>query len=101
MKTKASFKDLVNGPMPVLIDFHATWCGPCKMLAPIVKEIASSLKGKLKVIKIDIDKNTALSGKLGIRGVPTLVLYQKGKIVWRQSGVMTAVQIKQAVAPFL
>lgn len=98
---KLSFKELINGTQPVLVDFHALWCGPCKMLAPTIKEVAGDLSGQLKVIKIDVDKNQALSNKLGIKGVPTLALYKKGEIVWRQSGVLTAHQIKEAVGPFL
>ncbi|MEL6924063.1 MAG: thioredoxin [Bacteroidota bacterium] len=101
MSKKKSFSDLINGEQPVLVDFYATWCGPCKTLSPILKEVAGDLSGQLKVIKIDVDKNQALSNQLGIRGVPTMVLYKNGDIKWRQSGVMTAAQIKSAVSSYL
>ena len=101
MSKKQSFRSLINGEKPILIDFHATWCGPCKTLSPIIKEVAVDLSEKLKVIKIDVDKNQALSSQLAIRGVPTMILYKKGEIVWRQSGVLTVQQIKNAINPFL
>lgn len=87
---KQSFSTLINQPeQPVLVDFHATWCGPCQTLAPIVEEFAKEMSGKLKVIKVDVDKNQAAASKYNIRGVPTLILFKNGKIVWRKSGLMT------------
>lgn len=87
---KQSFSTLINQPeQPVLVDFHATWCGPCQTLAPIVEEFAKEMSGKLKVIKVDVDKNQAAASKYNIRGIPTLVLFKNGKIVWRKSGLMT------------
>jgi len=84
----ASFEEIINGDKPVLIDFHADWCGPCKMLSPIIQEVAKELNGKVRVIKIDVDKNPAVSSKFQIRGVPTMILFKDGKSVWRQSGVL-------------
>jgi len=84
----ASFEEIINGDKPVLIDFHADWCGPCKMLSPIIQEVAKELNGKVRVIKIDVDKNPAVSSKFHIRGVPTMILFKDGKSVWRQSGVL-------------
>jgi thioredoxin 1 len=84
----SKFNDLINGETPVLVDFHATWCGPCKQLSPIIEEIAVDLKGKIKVIKIDIDKNQKAAEVYQIKGVPTMILFQKGKQLWKQSGVM-------------
>lgn len=93
----ASFKDIINGEVPVLIDFHATWCGPCKMLAPTVQEVKESMGDKLRVIKIDVDKNPQLSQMLEIRGVPTLMLFKKGEMVWRQSGVLSYQELLDSV----
>lgn len=89
----ASFSEIVNGDKPVLIDFYADWCGPCKMLSPIIQEVAKDLSGKVRVIKIDVDKNPALSDKFQIRGVPTMMLFKDGSPVWRQSGVLQKEQI--------
>lgn len=87
------FEDLINGDKPVLIDFHAIWCGPCKSMNPVIKEVAKSLKGKATVIKIDIDKNEHLANKLNIRGVPTFIIYKKGEIVWRDSGMQSGTNL--------
>lgn len=83
-----SFNNLINGDKPVLIDFFATWCGPCQMLSPIVKEVKDTLGDRVAVIKIDVDKNQALMAQpqFQVRGVPTLMLFHKGKMLWRQSG---------------
>lgn len=90
---KGKFDQLINGDQPVLIDFFATWCGPCKALAPVLKEVAGDLKGRVRVIKIDVDKNQMLSQRFQVRGVPTLALFKKGELVWRQSGVLGKHQI--------
>lgn len=87
---KQSFNALIKQPdLPVLVDFHATWCGPCQTLAPIVEDFAKEMSGKVKVIKVDVDKNQGVSSKYNIRGVPTLILFKNGEIVWRKSGLMT------------
>lgn len=85
---KGNFNELINDDRPVLVDFYADWCGPCKTLAPILKEVASELGEKARVIKIDVDKNQQLSQKFQVRGVPTLILFRKGEQLWRTSGVM-------------
>ncbi len=92
-----NFESLINGDKPVLIDFTASWCGPCQMLAPILEEVAQQMKSVVKVIKIDVDKNPDLAAALGIRGVPTLILYSHGQQKWRQSGVMPAAAIRKAI----
>ncbi|MEO6584315.1 MAG: thioredoxin [Ferruginibacter sp.] len=91
------FGELINGEIPVLVDMFATWCGPCKMLEPAVKQVAKKLTGKIKVLKIDIDKNPHVASAYQVQGVPTLILFLKGKVIWRTSGVLPAHQIEQAV----
>lgn len=93
----SSYKDLVSGNTPVLVDFSAEWCQPCHMLKPILKEVASAMGDKVKIIKIDVDKNPQLAGQLGIQGVPTMILYKNGESVWRQSGVMPAHQLMAVI----
>ena len=94
---KGKFDELINSDTPVLVDFWADWCGPCHMLAPVIKEVASDLSGKVKVIKIDVDKNQAIAGKYQIRSIPTMILSRNGNPVWRQSGVLTKEQILQSI----
>lgn len=83
----SNFSEIISQDKPVLVDFYATWCGPCKALAPILEEVKDVLNENAIILKVDVDKNQNLASKLNIRGVPTLVLYKKGDIVWRQSGV--------------
>ena len=85
---KSSFNKIINSETPVLVDFFADWCGPCKMLAPILKQVKEELGDAVKIIKIDVDKNQSLAAKYQVRGVPTMLLFKNGKQVWRQSGVL-------------
>lgn len=96
---KKSFTELINAPdmPPVLVDFYADWCGPCKTMAPIIEQIAKTYAGKVKVIKINVDHNPAVSQQYGIQGIPTLILFHKGRILWRQSGVVPAHQLSQII----
>jgi thioredoxin 1 len=88
-----NFENIIQSEKPILIDFFATWCGPCKMLAPILKEVKESLGERITILKIDVDKNQGLSTKYQVRGVPTMILFQNGNQLWRQSGVLTKEEI--------
>lgn len=83
-----SFDNLIKSEKPVLIDFFATWCGPCKVLGPILKEVKDNLGDGISIIKIDVDKNQQIASQYQVRGVPTMILFQKGKQLWRESGVL-------------
>lgn len=92
-----SFNTIISSAPTVLVDFYATWCGPCKTLAPILKQVKDELGDQVKIVKIDVDKNQPLAAKYQVRGVPTMILYKDGKQVWRQSGVVPAAQLTQII----
>ena len=92
-----SFENLITNEKPVLVDFFATWCGPCQMLTPILKQVKDNLGERITIIKIDVDKNQELASKLQVRGVPTMMLYQNGEQLWRQSGVLSKEEIIKIV----
>jgi thioredoxin 1 len=97
---KQSFRKLTAGNIPVLVDFFADWCGPCKMLAPILKQVKEELGDNIKIIKIDVDKNQSIASKYQVRGVPTMLLFKDKKQVWRQSGVLPKDEIINIVESF-
>lgn len=98
MSAKAkTFQELIDRDQAVLVDFFATWCGPCKMMQPILEDTAKQLGSKVKILKVDVDKNQLAASKFQVRGVPTLILFQKGKILWRDSGVVPAHQLVNAL----
>ncbi len=84
----SNFTTIINGKTPVLVDFFADWCGPCKMMAPILKDLKSDLGDEVVILKIDVDKNNAISAKYQIKGVPTFMLFKEGQLLWRQSGML-------------
>jgi thioredoxin 1 len=101
MANQTPFAQLVQSETPVLVDFSAEWCGPCKMLAPVLSEVKKRVGDKVKIIKIDIDKNQSLANSLNIQSVPTLIVFQNGETKWRQSGVMTAVQLENVLRQYM
>jgi len=96
----SKFHELINQNKPVLVDFKADWCGPCKTMVPILKEVKQQLKDSVSIIKIDVDKNPSVAAKYQIRGVPTLILFKQGKSVWQQSGVVQANQLIELIKSF-
>ena len=94
---KSSFADIINSDKPVLVDFFAPWCGPCQMLAPILKEVKDNLGDKVTIIKIDVDKNQELASQYSVRGGPTMMLFQNGHQLWRQSGVLSKDEIIRVI----
>lgn len=98
---KASFENLIASESPVLVDFYADWCGPCKMLAPVLKQVKDKLGDQIRIVKIDVDKNPGIAARFQVRGVPTMLLFKSGKPLWRQSGVLPLDAMLQALQPHL
>ena len=95
------FEDIINGDKPVLVDFFATWCGPCKMMHPVLEEVHANMGEKIRILKIDIDRNQELAAKFNVRSVPTLIIFKKGNVEWRQSGAMPAQALEQTINQYL
>ncbi len=99
--SQVPFHELIKSETPVLVDFSAEWCGPCKMLAPILSELKSRIGDHAKIIKIEVDRNNALAGQYQIQSVPTLMIFQNGEMKWRQSGVVQVAQLQAALQPYI
>lgn len=92
-----SFSEIIKGETPVLVDFYADWCGPCKMMAPILKDLKKRLGDSIQIIKIDTEKNAAAAIRYQVRGVPTLILFKEGHILWQQAGVVQSAQLESII----
>ena len=96
-----TFNDIISGDRPVLVDFFATWCQPCKMMHPVLEQVKAATGEKIRIIKIDVDKNEQTATRYGIQAVPTLMLFRKGEILWRQSGAILKAELLSAINPFI
>ena len=95
------FQDIIAGDTPVLVDFFAEWCGPCKMMKPVLEELKKKMGNKIIILKIDIDNNISLSSEYRIQSVPTLVLWKQGEIIWRQSGALSLNELEQILSSYI
>ena len=95
------FQDIIAGDTPVLVDFFAEWCGPCKMIKTVLEELKKKMGNKIIILKIDIDKNISLSSEYRIQSVPTLVLWKQGEIIWRQSGALSLNELEQVLSSYI
>ena len=95
------FQEIIAGNTPVLVDFFAEWCGPCKMMKPVLEDLKRKLGNKIVILKIDIDKNEPMAAAYQIRSVPTMMLWKNGQIVWRQSGAMPLHELEQILSSYL
>ena len=93
----STFAEVINSDKPVLVDFYADWCGPCKMMTPILKELKGMMQDDLTILKMDVDKNPHVAEAFEISGIPTLIIFKNGQIKWRQSGVVPAKQLQQVI----
>lgn len=97
----ANFKELIKSGEPVLVDFFAEWCGPCKMMKPVLEKVARTMEGRARILKVDVDKNPKAAAQYKIQGVPTLILFQGGQIKWRQSGYVDERQLSSVLEKFV
>jgi len=97
----AKFREIINAEKPVLVDFSAEWCGPCKMMAPILEDLAKRVGEQATILKVDVDKNPEAAQFYNVQGVPTLIIFKKGEIKWRQSGVVQAAQLEELLKQYI
>jgi len=97
----ANFGALIQSETPVLVDFYADWCGPCKLMAPVLKEVKDALGDAVRIVKIDVDKEQQAAASFGIQGIPTFMIFQNGEIKWRASGVLSKQQLIQTLQTFM
>jgi thioredoxin len=98
---KQTFNEIIKGDKPVLVDFYADWCGPCKMMAPVIEAFSKEMGDRVRILKVDVDRNPNAAAAYRIQGVPTMMLFKKGSILWRESGVVPGHVLKQVVSPYL
>ena len=96
-----TFDEIISSPTPVLVDFYATWCGPCKMMHPILEDLHAKMGDKARIVKIDVDKNEALSQKYMVQSVPTLMIFKNGKQEWRGAGVHSAADLERLLSAYV
>jgi thioredoxin 1 len=101
MSNTETFGTIIKGDKPVLVDFFATWCGPCKMMNPILEQVSKQLGDQVRIVKIDVDKNQQLASQLQVSSVPTLAIFKNGEIVWRQPGVQPANVLSEKLKSFM
>ena len=94
---KGNFDSVIHDIKPVVVDFHALWCSPCKIQSPILKEVAAELGERVRIIKIDVDNNSEIASRYSVQSVPTIIIFKNGKLVWRQSGVVSKSQLKNVL----
>jgi len=95
------FQQVINSPKPVLVDFYADWCSPCKMVAPVLKALKDDLRDNVRIIKVNVDKNPGIASFYNIRSIPTLIIFKNGQLLWSNSGVKTAGELKSILRPHL
>lgn len=100
-KNMETFQQIIEGEIPVLVDFYATWCAPCKTMSPVIEAVGKDLENKIRILKIDVDKNQNAAIRFGIQSVPTFIVFRSGKILWRQSGVVDKYSLKRKLEEFL
>ena len=92
-----TFNEIIASDTPVLVDFYATWCGPCKMMSPVVEQLSKEMGDQVRILKVDVDKNQSAAMAYQVQGVPTFMIFKKGKVMWRQAGAMSAQMLKTAI----
>jgi thioredoxin 1 len=100
MEKSNAFAEIIRGETPVLVDFYATWCGPCKTISPILQDFARQMGDRVRVLKIDVDKNQAVANKYKVQSIPTLIIFKNGEIKWRQTGVVQKKVLEEMVNKF-